>query len=182
MFTGVQCQSFSPPTEDICLGESITYTYTCVVVNSEPMFTTSWRLTPDGGEPRCIVQHNDPDSMDACGPGRVFTSSLTDQSGDNTTFTSTLSVGSISESLNRTRVECLDAGLETVGSKGICIVGKKVHVHVRTCTCNRCIMGFTVYGICTMQRLYVLPRVEPEEVRGRYYPMHCKNHDTADLY
>ena len=52
-------------------------------------------------------------------------------------------------------------------------------------TCNSCLMVFTVYGICTAQGLYVLPRVEPEEVhtvRGRYYPMHCKNHETAVLY
>ena len=44
---------------------------------------------------------------------------------------------------------------------------------------------FTVYGICTTQGLYVLPRAEPEEVhtaQGRYYPMHCKNHETAHLY
>ena len=30
----------------------------------------------------------------------------------------------------------------------------------------------------------VLPRAEPEEVhtaRGRYYPKHCKNHETADF-
>ena len=124
MFTGVQCQSFSPPTEDICLGDNITYTYTCVVVNSNALFTTTWRLTPGGVESQCIVLYNLPDLMQTCGPGRVFTSSLTDQSGDNTTFTSTLSVESISESLNRTRVECLHAGLETVGSMGICIVGK----------------------------------------------------------
>ena len=33
-----------------------------------------------------------------------------------------------------------------------------------TCTCNSCLMVFTVYGICTVQGLYVLLRVEPEEV------------------
>ena len=75
------------------------------------------------------MRHNLPDDMDTCGPGGVFTSSLTGQSGDNTTFTSTLSVESISESLNRTRVECLDAGLETVGSKDICIVGESRKCH-----------------------------------------------------
>ena len=54
-----------------------------------------------------------------------------------------------------------------------------------TCRCNSCLMVFTVYGICTVRRLYVLLRVEPEEVhtaQGRYYPVHCKNHETADLY
>ena len=91
-------------------------------------FFTAWTLTPDGGEPECIVLHNRPGAMLTCGPGRVFTSSLTGQSGDNTAFTSTLSVESISESLNGTTVECDDAMMNTVGSKHICIVGKKIHV------------------------------------------------------
>ena len=128
MFTGVLCQSFSPPTEDICLGDSITYTYTCVVVNSDVRFSTTWRLTPDGGVPPCDVRHNLPE-IQTCGPGRVFTSSLTGQSGDSTSFTTTLSVESISENLNGTRVQCLDAGLETVGSKDICIVGESRECH-----------------------------------------------------
>ena len=124
MSTGVQCQSFSPPTEDICLGNNTTYTYTCVVVNSVAVSFTSWTLTPDGGVTPCNVIHNRPNTMQTCGRGRVFTSSLTGQSGDNTSFTSTLSVESISESLNRTRVECDDAMMNTVGSVDICIVGK----------------------------------------------------------
>ena len=31
-------------------------------------------------------------------------------------------------------------------------------------TCNSCLMVFTVHGICTARGLYVLLRVEPEEV------------------
>ena len=136
MFTGVQCQSFSPPTEDICLGDNITYTYTCVVVNSMATFSTVWTLTSSGTESQCLVLYSRPDIMQTCGPGRVFTSSLTGQSGDNTSFTSTLSVKSISESLNGTTVECEDAMMNTVGSMGICILGKKIHVYVvNTCTC-----------------------------------------------
>ena len=73
-------------------------------MNSEPRFSTNWRLTPDGEEPECIVLHNRPGAMQTCGPGDVFTSSLTGQSGDNTSFTSTLSVESITESLNGTIV------------------------------------------------------------------------------
>ena len=48
-------------------------------------------------------------------------------------------------------------------------------------------MVFTVY-VWDMYRasaVHVLLRTEPEEVhtaRGWYYPMHCKNHETADLY
>ena len=40
-------------------------------------------------------------------------------------------------------------------------------------TTYSCLMVFTQYGICTVRRLYVLPRAEPEQVhaaRGRYYP------------
>ena len=39
------------------------------------------------------------------------------------------------------------------------------------CTCNSCLMVFTVYEICTARGLYVLPRAELEEVhtaQGRY--------------
>ena len=61
---------------------------------------------------------------------------------------------------------------------------KQVHLHNCIHT-NSCLMVFTVYEICTARGLYALPRAEPEEVhtaRGQYYPMHCKNHKTADLY
>ena len=76
------------------------------------------------------MQHNRPDLMDTCGPGRVFTSSLTGQSGDNT------SVESISESLNGTTVECDDADSDTVGSTDICVllVGKKIYIYMYVCT------------------------------------------------
>ena len=138
MFTGVQCQSFSPPTEDICLGDNITYT--CVVVNSVAASSTVWRLTPDGGEPPCIVLHDQPDIMQTCGPGRIFTSYLTGQSGDNTFFSSTLSVESISESLNGTTVQCEDADTSTIGSMDICIVGKTKKIYIVstyfTCICT----------------------------------------------
>ena len=42
-------------------------------------------------------------------------------------------------------------------------------IYSRTCTCNICLMVFTVIGICTARGLYihvhVRPRAEPEEVR-----------------
>ena len=53
----------------------------------------------------------------------------------------------------------------------------KSHSAQLTCTCNSCLMVFTVYGIRTARGLYVLPRAEPEEVhtaRGRYYPCTVK--------
>ena len=47
-----------------------------------------------------------------------------------------------------------------------------------TCTCNSCLMVWNMYRARAS-------RAEPEEVhtaRGRYYPMHCRNNETADLY
>ena len=120
LLTGVLCQSFSSP-DEICPGDNVTFT--CVVVDSVGNSLTTWRVTPDGGEPPCRVIHIDPiGETDTCGPGRVFTSSLTDQSGDN--YTSTLSVESLSDGLNDTRVECEDTSLMDVGMEKICIIGK----------------------------------------------------------
>ena len=84
--------------------------------------TTTWRVTPDGGEPPCRVIHNRLNEVDICGPGGVFTSSLTDQSGDS--YISTLRVESIFDGLNDTRVECQDTLLMDVGMENICIIGK----------------------------------------------------------
>ena len=39
-------------------------------------------------------------------------------------------------------------------------------VHVYISMYNSCLMVFTVYGICTARGLYVLPRVEPEEIHN----------------
>ena len=83
---------------------------------------TTWRVTPGGRDPTCRVIYNNPDDTETCGPGRVFTSSLTDQSGVN--YTSTLRVESISDGLNDTKVECEDASMMDVGVENICIVGK----------------------------------------------------------
>ena len=83
---------------------------------------TIWRVTPDGGGSLCLVIHNNPTETDTCGPRRVFTSSLTDQSGYS--YTSTLRVESIFDGLNDTRVECQDTSSMDVGMENICIIGK----------------------------------------------------------
>ena len=119
LLTGVLCQSFSSP-DEICPGDNVTLT--CVVEDSVGLGTTTWRVTPDGGEPPCRVIHNRPNDTDTCGPGRVFTSSLTGRSGDN--YISTLRVESISDGLNDIRVECEDPFGMDVGMENICIIGK----------------------------------------------------------
>ena len=80
-------------------------------------------ITSDGGgDPVCTVQHNIPDEMQTCGPGGVFTSSLTGQTELN--YTSSLRAEDVPLSLNGTRVECVDgADLQIVGSANICIAG-----------------------------------------------------------
>ena len=68
--------------------------------------TTRWEIIPDGEEPPCIVLHNDDNFMQRCGPGGVFTSSLTGQTGLN--YTSSLRAEDVPLSLNGTIVECVD--------------------------------------------------------------------------
>ena len=107
--------------DEICPGDDVTFT--CVVVDPIVGRATVWSVTPGGGEPSCRVPHNDPDeTSDTCGPGGVFTSSLTNRSGDS--YISTLRVESISDGLNGTRVECEDALQMDVGMENICIISK----------------------------------------------------------
>ena len=68
----------------------------------------------------CVLRHTKPNDTDTCGPGRVFTASLTDKSGAN--YTSTLRVESISDGLNDTRVLCKYASSND--STTICIISK----------------------------------------------------------
>ena len=111
---------FSPPSGDICPGSDIQFS---CVGNSLSVSNTRWEITPDGGEPACIVAHNQPDEMLDCGPGEIFTSSLTGQTGVN--YTSSLRAEDVPLSLSGTVVECWDgADLQTIGSANICIVGK----------------------------------------------------------
>ena len=118
MLTGVLSQ-FSPPSGDICPGSDIEFS---CVGNSDSTSTTRWRITPGGGEPACTVLHNEPDQMQTCGPGDIFTSSLTGQTGLN--YTSSLRAEDVPLSLTGTMVECVDGALQIIGSASICIIGK----------------------------------------------------------
>ena len=47
-------------------------------------------------------------------------------------------------------------------------------MYMHTCTCNSCLMVFTVYGICTAQGLYALPRAEYIQHEGGTIPCTVK--------
>ena len=118
-FAGVLSQ-FSPPSGGICPGSDIEFS---CVGNSLSVSVTRWEITPDGGDPACTVAHNIPDEMQTCGPGDIFTSSLTGRDGLN--YTSSLRAEDVPLSLNWTVVECWDgADLQTIGSYNICVIGK----------------------------------------------------------
>ena len=122
VYAGVLCEPFSSFPAEICPGGHVTFT--CVVLDSGGIGTTTWRVTPNGREQDCVLRHSEPlaNEVSTCGPGRVFTASLTNKSGDK--YTSILSVKSISDGLNGTRVECRDAYVVDVDMENICIISK----------------------------------------------------------
>ena len=85
VFSAGVLSQFSPPSGDICPGSDIEFS---CVGNSLSVSNTRWEISPDGGEPACIVPHNIPDEMQRCGTDRIFTSSFTGQTGVNYTFNS----------------------------------------------------------------------------------------------
>ena len=111
---------FSPPSGDICPGSDIEFS---CVGNSLSVSNTRWDISPDGGEPVCVVSHNQPDEMLICGPGEIFVSSLTGQTGLN--YTSSLRAEDVPLSISKTMVECVDGlDLQTIGSANICVICK----------------------------------------------------------
>ena len=73
VFSAGVLSQFSPPSGDLCPGSDIEFS---CVGNSLSVSITRWEITPDGGEPACLVPHNIPGEMQNCGPGEIFTSSL----------------------------------------------------------------------------------------------------------
>ena len=111
--SGVLCQSFTPPTGEICPGDDVTFTCSAGDV-------TVWIVSLGGNDGQCSYISGLP-AIDMCGPGNRFTSGPTDVNGDSTT--SFLRVDSITVDLNGTLVECTNAGGSLIGSDNIFIVG-----------------------------------------------------------
>ena len=131
---------FSPPSGDICPGSDIEFS---CVGNSLSVSNTRWEITPDGGEPICVVLHNQPTVMLTCGPGEIFTSSLDVNAEVN--YTSSLRAEDVPLSLNGTIVECVDGvGPQPIGSTNICIVGKHDPFH---CVYIRLIIFLSSAGV-----------------------------------
>ena len=72
-------------------------------------------------ESSCNYRRNDP-NVQMCGPGDIFTSSVTDENGDPNN--SSLSVDSVTSDLSGTSVTCIDGNAIIIGSRNICVIGK----------------------------------------------------------
>ena len=113
--TGILCQSFSPPSDEICPRDNVTFT---CVVNSG---VTRWTVGP-GAENRCLYLSSDSEPT-TCGPDGRFESSRTDVNGP--ANNSSLSVDLITNDLNGITVNCSDVtdNVTLIGSYNICIIG-----------------------------------------------------------
>ena len=99
--TGVLCQSFSGPSDEICPGDNVTFI--CVVSS----VTALWLVSPGGDDPECAYS-SITQAPSGCGPDEKFQASRTD---DNIPAnSSSLSVVSITSDLNGTTVTCTDGG------------------------------------------------------------------------
>ena len=118
--TGTLCQVLSPFPDGVCPGDEVTLT--CTV----DALVTTWRITTDGVvDIGCSVRVGE---TRMCGPMNEFTATRT-STEDNST--STLIVRLVDDTLNGTRVECID---DVIRSEDICIVGE-IYI-VCTCTCK----------------------------------------------
>ena len=102
------CQTSSA--NGTCPGDDITFS----CVTSDSIFV--WRVTPDEGSTTTCLAFRDgiPGGTPTCGPMDRFTVSV---SGDGSS--STLSVQSVDDILNGTRVECVGGDFDVE----ICVVG-----------------------------------------------------------
>ena len=109
----VLCQSSSTDSGS-CPGDDITFT--CVAST----IAIVWIVTPDGGDPTlCTVILGGSDvTTDMCGPMNRFTATVT--GADSTTLT----VQSVDDVINGTRVECVDSDVD----EEICVTGLCWHM------------------------------------------------------
>ena len=107
---------FTGPSSGICPGDGVTFT--CVVSTTN---LTTWTVNSGENEDSCTYRRNDRNTQ-TCGPGGIFTSSVSDVNGDPSN--SSLSVDSITRDLSGTSVRCADGNDNTIGSKVICVIGE----------------------------------------------------------
>ena len=110
---------FTGPSSGICPGDGVTFT--CVVSATN---VTYWTVNSGGNSDSCTYRRNNPLNTENCGPGDIFTSSVTDVNGDPSN--SSLSVDSIASDLSGTSVTCSDGNANIIGSRDICVKGKMV--------------------------------------------------------
>ena len=108
---------FTGPSSGICPGDDVTFT--CVVNTTA---VTIWRVNSGGNSDSCTYRRNNPLNTENCGPGDIFTSSVTDMNGDPSN--SSLSVDSVTSDLSGTSVTCADGNAIIIGSSSICVIGK----------------------------------------------------------
>ena len=107
----VLCQSSSTESGS-CPGDDITFT--CVTSTTAIV----WIVAPDGGDQTTCVVITDVTMTAMCGPMNRFTATVT--GADSTTLT----VQSVDDVINGTRVECVDSDVD----EQICITGLCWHV------------------------------------------------------
>jgi hypothetical protein len=113
-YTEVSRPQFTGPSSGICPGDDVTFT--CVVSTTN---LTAWTVNSGGDETSCSYRRNDRNT-DTCGPGGIFTSSVTDMNGD--PRNSSLSVDSVTSGLSGTSVTCSDGNPIFIGSRNICVI------------------------------------------------------------
>ena len=147
--TGILCQSFSPPSDEICPRDNVTFT---CVVNS---VVTLWTVNDGGGVTQCSYSSNIP-LPDMCGPDGRFESSRTDVNGP--ANNSSLSVDLITNDLNGITVSCRDGGTGVlIGSYDICIIGKNIRESVDSLCrdgADACIIFFFFFFFLSKLILY----------------------------
>ena len=112
---------FTGPSSGICPGDDVTFT--CVVSTTT---LTAWTVNSGGDQTSCTYRRNNPLNTETCGPGRRFTSSVTDVNGDPNN--SSLSVDSVTSDLNGTSVRCSDGNSIIIGSRTICVTDKMEYI------------------------------------------------------
>ena len=104
--------------DHLCPGDDVRFT---CVVNTTTL--TAWTVNSGGMETDCTYNPNTP-TIRTCGPEGRFTSSVTDVNGDPNN--SSLSVDSITSDLSGTSVTCIDGNANIIGSRNICVIGKRL--------------------------------------------------------